>query len=235
MSAKLSKIQVRPDLVDQVYTMLLDAISDGSLAPGARITQEEIAEQMSVSRSPVLQALRLLKRDGLVQDAPGRGILIAELDPRWIGNIYQVRGALDSLAARLAAEAKFDIGRDIIDVGRKAARSKDVKAMIDADIAFHSAIYLASGNRLIVETTQVHWMHLRRVMGAALQSNARREASWDEHEAIANAIASGDVVLAGELSEKHAAVACQHLLSRLNEVLSSDNTPEFQRAAPQAL
>jgi DNA-binding GntR family transcriptional regulator len=100
MLKQLSKIQVRPDLVDQVYQTLLDAISDGSLPPGARITQEEIAEQMDVSRSPVLQALRLLKKDGLVKDAPGRGLLVAELDAEWIGNLYQVRGALDTLAAR---------------------------------------------------------------------------------------------------------------------------------------
>src|SRR6476661_5203658 len=98
---KLAKVQSRPDFVDEVYKTLLDAISDGSLAPGTRITQEEIAEQLNVSRSPVLQALRLLKKDGLVQDAPGRGLLVATLDPAWIGNLYQVRGALDALAAGL--------------------------------------------------------------------------------------------------------------------------------------
>src|SRR6476469_5943090 len=110
MIATLTKLQARPDFVDEVYKTLLDAISDGSLAPGSRITQEEIADQLNVSRSPVLQALRLLKKDGLVQDAPGRGVLVAPLDADWIGNMYQVRGALDSLAARLAAEKSHDIG-----------------------------------------------------------------------------------------------------------------------------
>jgi len=219
MLTKLSKIQVRPDLVDEVYKSLLDAISDGSLPPGARITQEEIAEQMNVSRSPVLQALRLLKKDGLVQDAPGRGILVAELDAQWIGNLYQVRGALDTLAARLAAERKADIGADIIAAGRKAARGKDVKAMIDADIAFHMAIYRASGNPLIVDMTQMHWVHLRRVMGAVLQSAGQRESIWDEHETMAKAIRAGDVALAVELSDRHAADARQNLVSRLSEVL----------------
>jgi DNA-binding GntR family transcriptional regulator len=221
MLTKLTKIQARPDLVDEVYKSLLDAISAGTLPPGARITQEEIAEQMDVSRSPVLQALRLLKKDGLVQDAPGRGIVIADMDPQWIGNLYQVRGALDALAARLAAEKKVDIGAGIIEAGRKATRSGDVKAMIDADIAFHNAIYQASGNPLIAETTGVHWVHLRRVMGAALQSAGQRESIWDEHEAIAKAIAAGDASLAGELTEKHAAIARQNLLGRLGEVLSA--------------
>jgi len=221
MLSKLTKIQARPDLVDEVYQNLLDAISAGTLPPGARITQEEIAEQMNVSRSPVLQALRLLKKDGLVQDAPGRGVLIADMDPQWIGNLYQVRGALDALAARLAAARKVDLGAGILAAGRRAARGGDVKTMIDADIAFHTAIYRASGNPLIVETTQLHWVHLRRVMGAVLQSAGQRESIWDEHAAIAAAIAAGEVEAAGQLSEQHAEFARRNLLERLGEVLGA--------------
>ena len=230
MIPKLTKIPVRQDFVDEVYKTLLDAISDGSLAPGTRITQEHIAEQLNVSRSPVLQALRLLKKDGLVHDAPGRGILIAPLDPDWIGHLYQIRGALDTLAARLAAEKKHVIGPELIAAGRKAARGKNVKAMIDADIAFHTAIYRASGNPLIVETTQLHWVHLRRVMGAVLQSTKQRESIWDEHEAIANAISRGDARLAAELTEKHAFIARVSLIAHLAEVL--EQPPPASRAAP---
>ena len=103
MTAQLVKLQPAPDLVERVYRALLDAISDGSLAPGARLTQEDIAARLAVSRQPVLQALRLLKKDGLVLDAPGRGVLVAPLDAAWIAQVYEVRGALDALAARLAA------------------------------------------------------------------------------------------------------------------------------------
>jgi DNA-binding GntR family transcriptional regulator len=238
MLSKLTKIQARPDLVDEVYQNLLDAISAGTLPPGARITQEEIAEQMNVSRSPVLQALRLLKKDGLIQDAPGRGVLIAGMDPQWIGNLYQVRGALDALAARLAARLaaaqKIDLGPRIIADGRRAARGGDVKAMIDADIAFHTAIYRASGNPLIFETTQLHWVHLRRVMGAALQSAGQRESIWDEHEGIARAIAAGEVDLAGQLSEQHAEFARRNLLERLGEVLNAPQAAGSGRAGARA-
>ena len=54
----------------------------------------------------MLQALRLLKKDGLVLDAPGRGVMVAPLDARWIAQVYEVRGALDALAARLAARRR---------------------------------------------------------------------------------------------------------------------------------
>ncbi|NPC55439.1 GntR family transcriptional regulator [Caenimonas soli] len=227
MTAHLVKIESAPDLVDQVYRSLLDAISDGSLAPGERITQEDIAEKLAVSRQPVLQALRLLKKDGFVRDAPGRGVLVAPLDADWIAKVYQVRGSLDALAARLAAQQRFRLDPKLIEAGRKAARGKNVKAMIEADLAFHNAIYGASGNPLIEQSAQQHWRHLRRVMGAVLQHSRQREALWDEHEAIAKAIAAGNGDRAALLIEEHSQRASKNLAARLAHVLKTqgDKTP----------
>lgn len=219
MATQLVRLEPAPDLVDQVYRRLLDAISEGSLAPGQRITQEDIAEQLSVSRQPVLQALRLLKKDGFVQDAPGRGVLVAPLDAEWTLHVYQVRGALDALAARLAAQARVALAPKLIEAGRKAARGRNVKAMIDADLAFHDAIYAASGNPLIAQTAHQHWRHLRRVMGAVLQQSGQRESVWDEHEAIARAIAAGDGARAAQLMERHGRHAAKNLAQRLPGLL----------------
>jgi DNA-binding GntR family transcriptional regulator len=221
MAAQLLKLETAPDLVDQVYSRLLDAISEGSLAPGERITQEDIAEQLAVSRQPVLQALRLLKKDGFVHDAPGRGVLVAPLDVQWMRSIYQVRGALDALAARLAAARRTKLDAKLIEQGRKAARGRNVKAMIDADLAFHRAIYAASGNPLIAQTAQQHWQHLRRVMGAVLREARQRETVWDEHEAIAKAIAAGDGDKAARLIEQHSQRASDNLAQRLDQVLKA--------------
>ncbi|SAL65904.1 GntR family transcriptional regulator [Caballeronia arvi] len=223
MAATLVRLQARTDYVDEVYKVLLDAISDGSLPPGSRITQEEIAEQLAVSRSPVLQALRLLKKDGLVRDAPGRGLLVAPLDPEWISHLYEIRGALDSLAARLAAQKRWKIDPQIMANGRKVAKGRDVSAMIEADVAFHFSIYAASGNPLIAETARSHWVHLRRVMGAVLQSSTQRKSIWDEHAGIASAIADGDEALAMELSERHVRMARENLIPRVEEALAHQN------------
>ncbi|MBC7938311.1 MAG: GntR family transcriptional regulator, partial [Chitinophagaceae bacterium] len=100
----LLQLQLVPNLVDRVYQALVDAISSGTLASGTRLLQDDIAAKLAVSRQPVLQALRLLKSEGLVLDAPGRGVLVAPLDVAGVAHAYQVRGALDALAARLAAE-----------------------------------------------------------------------------------------------------------------------------------
>jgi DNA-binding GntR family transcriptional regulator len=221
MPAHLVKLQSAPDLVERVHRALLDAISDASLAPGTRLRQEEIAQQLDVSRQPVLQALRLLKKDGFVLDAPGRGLMVAPLDVTWMRHVYQVRGALDVLAARLAAKRHWKMEPALIEHGRKCARGRDIQAMIDADMAFHHAIYAASGNPLIELSAQVHWQHLRRVMGEVLQSSRQRSPVWDEHEAIAEAIAAGEADKAAKLIDTHSRSASDHLAQRLTQVLNS--------------
>lgn len=224
MPAQLLRIAAAPDLVDQVYRALHDAISSGSLAPGERITQEDLARRLAVSRQPVLQALRLLKKDGFVLDAPGRGLLVAPLDVEWMHKVYQVRGALDVLAARLAAAQRYRIDPKLIERGRRAARGRSVEAMIEADAAFHHAIYAASGNPLIAQSADQHWRHLRRAMGAVLQSVPQRESLWDEHEAIAKAIAAGNADRAANLCDAHVTQAARTLGTRLAERLSAHAT-----------
>lgn len=218
MPAELLRLETAPDLVERVHGVLLDAIVDGSLAPGARLTQEDIARQLAVSRQPVLQALRLLKADGLVVDATGRGLQVAPLDGAWIAGVYQVRAALDVLAARLAAQHRAALDPALIVQGRKAARSRDVRAMIEADVAFHDAIYAASRNPLIAQSAHVHWRHIRRAMGAVLQKSALRMTVWDEHEAIAEAVARGDVEGAARLISGHDQRASDHMSRQLAQV-----------------
>ena len=221
MIPPLIQIESTPDLVDQVYRALLDAISAGSLAPGARIMQEDLAEQLAVSRQPVLQALRLLKKDGFVMDAPGRGVLVAPLNVVGLTHIYQVRSALDALAARLAAAAGYDMPAGLIEAGRAAARGGQVKDMLAADAAFHGAIYVASGNPLIAQSAQLHWQHIRRAMGAVLQVSTMRESIWDEHEAIAQALRAGDADLAEVLIRQHGEDAGRNLSALLSSALQA--------------
>ena len=215
VTATLVKLDSAPDLVERVYRVLHDAISAGTLEPLARIKQEEVASQLAVSRQPVLQALRRLKDDGLLQDAPGRGLQVAPLDAALIASVYEVRGALDALAARLAALQQVALDPELLDRGRKATCGRNVPAMIEADIAFHTAVYAASGNPLIERSAQLHWNHIRRAMGAVLQKSTLRESVWDEHEMIAQAIAAGDAVAAEHLMLAHDRRAAEYMTQQL--------------------
>jgi len=225
VTATLVKLNSTPDLVERVYRVLHDAISAGTLAPLARITQEEVARQLAVSRQPVLQALRRLKHDGLVQDAPGRGLQVAPLEAAWIASVYEVRGALDALAAGLAARQRSVLDPKLLERGRKATRGRNVPAMIEADIAFHNAVYAGSNNPLIEPSAQLHWNHIRRAMGAVLQKSTLRETVWDEHEAIARAIAAGDAAAAERLMLAHDQRAAEHMTRQLKAAANPAPSP----------
>jgi DNA-binding GntR family transcriptional regulator len=211
----LSRIAAAPDLTEQVYQRLLYAICDGELAPGARLTQEELAATLGVSRQPVLQALRLLKKDGFVSDAGRRGLRVAPLEATAITQVYEVRAVLDGLAARRAAQANAQLDPTVILEGRRTASGQRIGSMIDADMQFHHLIYAASGNPLIAETANHHWPHIRRAMGAVLQSVGLRRPVWDEHEAIWQAINCGDADQAEQLAREHCARASDHIASQL--------------------
>src|SRR5215475_9490259 len=117
----MKPFQPEPDLSERVHDAVLDAICSGELKAGARITQEELAQQFGVSRQPVLQAMMLLRREGFLVDAGRQGVCVAPLDLQQVRNLYVVRGALDGAAARLAAANYTPYlvqrGRQLLDVG----------------------------------------------------------------------------------------------------------------------
>ncbi|MBX9946149.1 MAG: GntR family transcriptional regulator [Reyranella sp.] len=213
-----------PDLSERIHDSVLEAICNGTLKAGARLTQEELAQQFGVSRQPVLQAMMLLRRGGFLVDAGRKGVCVAPLDVERARNLYGVRGALDGAAARLAA-ARYtphlaQRGRALLDVGRRAASSGHVPSAIEADIDFHLFVYEASGNPLISETAHPHWQHLRRVMAAVLSEDDLRINVWDEHEGILRALEAGQVDEAEALCRGHAEQMADILTGRLKVVIS---------------
>ena len=215
----LERIDGRPELSLQVYQQLLAAICEGRLAPGARVTQEELAESLNVSRQPVHQALRLLKNEGFVVDAGRRGLMVAPLDGAALEQLYQVRGVLDGLAARLAAQSGKRLDPALIAQGRKAEAAGRVGAMIEADMNFHQCVYQASGNPLIAQTAGRHLQHIARAMGASASRQNLRGPIWDEHEAILAAINAGDGAKAETLARRHCEGAGKILSTQLQATI----------------
>ena len=97
----MKTISLQPNLVDQVKDALLEEITSGKLSPGERIIQEQIALALGVSRQPVQQALLLLRNQGVLKDAGGRGLIVAPLDADHVAHIYEMRAVIEGLACRL--------------------------------------------------------------------------------------------------------------------------------------
>jgi DNA-binding GntR family transcriptional regulator len=215
----LDRLAAPQDLAQRVYDALSDAIGSGALAPGERVTQEGLAERFGVSRQPVLQALLLLKRQGLIVDAGRKGVMVAPLDPVLVRRLYEVRAALDGAACRLAAarmdDARRARGQALLAAGERAMGSGDATALVAADVDFHLFLYEASGNPLFAETAAPLWRHMRRVMGAMLRSREAYEAVWHEHAAILAALIAGDGERAAAIATAHTRDAAERLAAPL--------------------
>jgi DNA-binding GntR family transcriptional regulator len=231
----MQPLSMQPDLVERAYGAILDAICDGSLPAGTRLTQEELALRLGVSRQPVMQALMLLKKQGFLCEAGRRGVMVASLEPERVLQLYEIRSVLDGLAAEGAArrggEEARRRGPAIIAVGRRAAAERSVAALIAADMEFHQLLYALSGNPMIADALALHWQHIRRVMGAAVGREEAATGVWDEHEAILAAVIAGDAREAGRLSRAHAQRSARAVAAALADEMSipSDHEQPHRR------
>ena len=215
----MKTLSAQPNLVAQVRDAILDEVSSGALAAGDRVIQEQIARALGVSRQPVQQALALLRNQGVLQDAPGRGLLVAPIDPEHVQHMYDIRAVIEGLAARraadLGAERAAKAGPALIEAGRKAVAAGSVSRMIAADMKFHEFLYVLSGNPLIAPALETHLTYTQRVMGEVLIRDEKPRDIWDQHEAILKAIAKGDGERAEVLVRSHLTQASGFMVARL--------------------
>lgn len=215
----MKTLSTAPNLVEQVRDALLDEIASGQLAPGDRIIQEQIAQALGVSRQPVQQALALLRNQGVLHDAPGRGLIVAPLDPTHVQHMYDMRAVIEGLACRRAAETSAEkaakLGPALIEAGRKAIAGGSVAKMIAADMKFHEFIYGLSGNPLVAPSLATHLTYTQRVMGEVLIRDETPRDIWNQHAEILEAIARGDGDRAEALARAHITQAAGFMVARL--------------------
>lgn len=215
----MKALALSPNRVEQVREAILGEIAAGRMGPGERIIQEQIAASLGVSRQPVQQALLLLRNQGVLRDAPGRGLEVAALEPDQVEHMYQLRAVIEGLAARQAAEKNAALaakaGAALIEAGRKAVASGIVAKMVVADVKFHSFLYGLSGNPLIAPAMAAQWTHMQRVMGEVLVRDETPRDIWDQHAAILDAVARGQAEQAERLARSHITQAAEFMVARL--------------------
>lgn len=217
----MKQLQAAPSLVEQVHQAVLTDIASGQLRPGERIIQEQLAQQLGISRQPVQQALTLLRKEGVLTDAPGRGLQVAPLDLDHVRHMYEVRAVIEGLAFRQAAEHNAAQaaahGPALIRAGREAVNQRSYRDMIAADMAFHDFIYTLSGNPLVAPAMLTHWTQTQRVMGEVLMRDDKPRDIWDQHEALLAAVAAADGEGAERLARRHILDAAEFMIERLRK------------------
>jgi DNA-binding GntR family transcriptional regulator len=227
----MERLPPQPSLVQQVYDAIVDAICAGGLPAGTHLVQEDLAERFGVSRQPIQQAMALLKADGMAVDRGRRGLQVVPLDLDLMDDHYEIRAALDGLAAGLAASrlrkdtALASVfaarGEGILRQGREAVERGDIAAQVRHDVALHMAIYDLSGNTLLARTAEPQWRFLRRAMADVLRRAAPPREIWRQHAAIVEAIVAGDKRHAEALAVDHDRGAARMLRAALDHAVAA--------------
>ncbi|MCX4662523.1 GntR family transcriptional regulator [Streptomyces uncialis] len=208
-----------PTAAGRAYAQLRSEILDGVLPPGAHLLEVEQSERLGVSRTPVREALSRLAAEGLAEPSGKRGLVITQVDDRYVRSLFEQRSCLESQAAQLAALrgepavfAEFgDHFTQWHDLFRGAAVSdgqvSDYFALIRR---FDEAVNEATDNAFLVDAMENLRTHVARVRRMAGHSRSRLEASASEHALIARAISRRDAALSVHATRVHLHNSVEH-------------------------
>jgi DNA-binding GntR family transcriptional regulator len=203
-----------------VFEALRDAIVSHVLQPGERLMEVQLAEAMGVSRTPVREAIRRLELEGFVVMIPRRGAYVAQLSLKDIADAFEIRGALEGLAASLAAERATE--DDIEELGRLLVRmsecldSGDTPKAVDMDVEFHEKLYDASRNERLSQMVSNLREQILRFRTQSLSYPGRLAKALQEHGMIIDAIAERDPATARKHAEHHIQAAQNSLMEMMS-------------------
>lgn len=218
------KLDSYKPLREVVFESLREAIIAGMLKPGERLMEVQVAEELGVSRTPVREAIRKLELEGLVVMLPRRGAYIAGISVKDIADVFEVRAALEALAASLAAERITDaeledLERSLVEI-TKVSDTGEIGTIVARDTNFHDIIYRASRNSRLIQIISNLQDQIQRFRMATLSRPGRTREAVEEHKKIVEAISDRNGELAAQLAREHIENAESSLLSSLKESVS---------------
>jgi len=194
---------------DLAYSRVRELILSGDLAPGAVLPQAALARTIGISTTPLREALRRLKQEGLVELDAHRDARVRQLDAAEARDLLEVRRSLDPLAASLAAQRRTE--SELADIaaaldGLEALSDRPSLGQLESHHRFHATIHRASHNALLVDTLEGLWVktdrYRRHGLGAG-RSDEERDARAAEHRLLFEAVRDGDGDAAADLMLRH--------------------------------
>ena len=202
-------------LREVVSETLRQAIQDGVLKPGERLMEIPLAEELGVSRTPIREAIRKLVM------VPRRGTYVANISLKDITQVFEIRSALEELAAGLAAERITEeeietLERMLVEIGDHM-ENKNMESVVAADVEFHEVLYRASRNERLADIVHNLREQTYRFRSFSMNQPGRLRKTWEEHRQLVEAIASHNAAQARKLARIHMEHSEQTLLQGMEE------------------
>lgn len=203
---------------DRSVAVLRQMILDGSLAPGERLNEVHLSQALGISRGPLREALRRLSSEGLLHLVPHRGAFVPDFSAGQLSDLYELRIALETHAARLVAELEDRSG-----VEELARALDDAAALLDQqdsaayppDQDFHGTLLRLAGNSALGEAADSVSARISLARSRSASQPARARAALAEHRDILAALVQGDADEAARLLRTHLAHSLENATSLL--------------------
>lgn len=195
---------------NDAYALILHAIDTGTYRPGDRLVESELADRFGVSRTPIREALQRLETQSMLT-RDGRSLIVASLDHNQMAELYAVRGALEGLAAELAAQhASAEEIRVLYAMVEEDRGFLDQPSLLSrANRRFHRQIHLASHNSFLVRQLDLVYRSMALMATTSLAAEGRGEIALQEHRDIVAAIEARDGARASAALRDHLSIAFQ--------------------------
>ncbi|NPV70240.1 MAG: GntR family transcriptional regulator [Firmicutes bacterium] len=225
-----------PSLRTRIFESIRENIVNGAYRSGESLIESKLAEEFGVSRTPVREAIRQLELEGLVRSVPNRGVVVEGITTQEVYEIYAIRGLIEGLAARWAAERATpeEIGRmdEAIALMEFYTLRSNVDQVTRLDTGFHTLMIEASKSRPLKNALGGLNHYIQRARVASLRVPGRLGQSLEEHRAIFQAIKDRQPELAERLLNEHIGKASENLLNHLKTGEEGLNAGPGKSAGP---
>lgn len=205
------------------YDRLIAEIRSGSLKPGDRLTETDLAARLGISRTPVREAIRALEADGLVDHQPRVGARIRRLDYAEITELYEMRAVLEGTAARFAARAAYDSERaELATINEEMRAAPDADTLYHANRQFHGVLLNAARNRFLLRSVEAVQKSLLILGPSTMEEAGRAQAALAEHDSILVALNAHDGAAAEAAMRAHIEAAHRARLKQIRHMSEGD-------------
>ena len=206
-------------LRDVVFNTLRHAILKGELEPGERLMEIALAQKLGVSRTPIREAIRKLELEGLVVMVPRKGAEVADITEKDLRDVLEVRTALEELSIELAMKNMNDDDcKQLTEANKlfaKDSEGDDLIKIAEADVAFHELIYMATGNKRLIQMINNLREQMYRYRLEYIKDKSTHARLVDEHNRIIDAMVKNDVAAAKAAIKLHVETQEENILKSI--------------------